>query len=141
MEDVELGAVLRGDGLRKVVGVRLTASRLLENLLTEDDGGPLRRLELRRERVRAAEDGGQGVHVVAGPGVVVEEVEVLRADEGNVVEGTGAPGLADACVDERGLEARIGADEEDQVGLLQVGDAAVEEVVVALVEVLRGGHC
>ena len=51
----------------------------------------------------------------------------MRADG----EAAPAPALAQAGVDQRRLEARIGADQQAEVGLLDAGDRGVEEVAAA----------
>ena len=77
----------------------------------------------------AARDFGQGL----GPGaqilVRIREID-LGADDGDLGR-RGAPALADPSVENGGFETRIGADDEDRVGLLDAFDARIEEIARA----------
>ena len=72
------------------------------------------------ERVRA------GAEIVVGVGQV-DRVRRSSADLDVAV----APALADAGIEHRRLVARVGADDQDRVGLLDAGDGRVEEVARA----------
>ena len=123
VERVPAGGVLALDGAerdarrhaedRRAVGARGDAG-------ADDDQRPLRALQRLGERVLAVGQLAQrlraGAHVLIGVG------ELRRLADDADLEAALAPALQDARVEHRRLEARIGADEQDRVGLVDAGD-------------------
>ena len=69
--------------------------------------------------------------VRAGTDIVVVISEIrLRPDHADL-ELASAPALADARIEQRAFAARIGADDEQRIGLVDAGDSGIEDVGAA----------
>ena len=86
----------------------------------DDDQRALGRLQRLGEAVPAGGELGQGLG--AGAEIVVGVGQVDRLADQADRQRRHAPALADAHVEEGGLEARVGADDQDRVRLLDAGD-------------------
>ena len=96
----------------------------------EDQHRVLRRLQHLGEFVPAIGDLRQGLRPGAQMLVLVGQVQ-LRPDHADLHAAL-QEALADAGVDDRRLLARIAADDQDGVGLIDPGDARVEQIARAL---------
>ena len=105
------------------------AIRAGERAGAEDQHRPLGLLEALAELVVAAGELGEALRAGAELDHRVGQVRD-RADPADR-EAALAPALAQPGVDQRGLEARVGADQQADVGLLDAGDGGVEEVAAA----------
>ena len=121
-------AVVAGGAGRDLRGKRqhLGPVRPRDGALADDDQRPLAlRQAPWRSHLPAAK---LGQRLRAGAEVLVGIGEVGRlADEADPDVAL-APALADAGIEHRRFVARVGADDEDRVGLLDAGDGRVEDV-------------
>ena len=100
-----------------------------QSALPDDDQRVLGLLQrLRRSAVAV---GQIAQRLGAGAEMLVVVGQVGRVADHADRQIAGAPALADAGVEHRRFEARIGADDQDRVGLLDAGDGRVEEVAGA----------
>src|SRR5262245_13229789 len=76
-------------------------------------------LDKRRESVRT------GTRIV----VVVSEIDLLADDTERELPHT--PTLADSGIEDRGVLARIGADDHDRVGIIDASNRRIEEIAGA----------
>ena len=106
------------------------AVRPRQRALPDDDQRPLRPCRALREIALAGRELAErlrpGAEIVVGIG----QVDAARRSA-PIGKLPGAPALADARVEHRRFLARIGADDQQRVGLLDAGDGRVEQVARA----------
>jgi len=102
---------------------------VLGHSTANDDQWLLCSLELGRERALAGHEVSQRLRICADVVVFVGGLDWL-ADEANLKTGV-EPALADARVEDGRFVSGVGANKEDDVGLLDARDGGVEEVVGA----------
>ena len=130
MQHVEAARALRRaaeclDGLSGKSDDR-EAVKARESARADDHQGPLRRPQFLGEAMPPGDEVGERLRT--GAEIVVRIGEIGALADHPDGQRCGAPALADARVDERGLDPRIGADHQDGVGALDAGDGAVEEI-------------
>src|SRR5690606_20508446 len=94
-----------------------------------DDERPLRLLQRLEERTVATGDVLQRLGSRAKGFIVVAQIAEL-ADHADR-QRAGAETLADTGIEHRSLETRIGADDEDRIGILDPLDRRVEDIARA----------